>query len=82
MNKYVRVESISHLKQLINRGFNEFFVLLVGGVKSSKYIEISDKKIFIFNYIDDTTEEFSVRSIKNTPIKEYIDKKSFYVQLR
>ena len=56
--KREKVNSVSHLRELIKSGRNNFFILLAGGlVVSRKTIRVKkDDRFAIVNHIDDTTE--------------------------
>ena len=55
-----RIKTIGQLKQLAKDGM-ECFILLNGGLRSSKYISYNpdDNSFYILNYIDDTEQELT-----------------------
>ena len=55
-----RIKTIGQLKQLAKNGL-ECFILLNGGLRSSKYISYNpdDNSFYILNYIDDTEQRLT-----------------------
>jgi len=55
-----RIRTIAQLKELAKKGL-ECFILLNGGLRSSKYISYNPdgNKFYIFNYIDDSEQELT-----------------------
>lgn len=73
-----RIKSIEQLKKLAEKGL-ECFILLNGGLRSSKFIEYSqkDNTFYVFNYIDDsdqTLTESQILDSNYTNIGEAIQK--------
>ena len=52
-----RIKTVEQLKELAKKGM-ECFVLLNGGLRSSKYIRYDpdDNSFYVFNYIDDSEQ--------------------------
>lgn len=78
------IKSIEKLKQLANNDDGlECFILLAGGVKSSKLIKYDklNDKFYIINYIDSITQELKSNLLTNkkyTNIGEVIRKNCFF----
>ena len=55
-----RIRNITQLKELAKNGL-ECFILLNGGLRSSKYISYNsdDNSFYILNYIDDSEQELT-----------------------
>jgi len=55
-----RIRTIRQLKKLAKNGL-ECFILLNGGLRSSKYISYhpEENKFYVFNYIDDSEQELT-----------------------
>ena len=55
-----RIRTIEQLKELAKNGL-ECFILLNGGLRSSKYISYDPdgNKFYVFNYIDDSEQELT-----------------------
>jgi uncharacterized protein YaaR (DUF327 family) len=55
-----RIRTIEQLKELAKKGL-ECFILLNGGLRSSKYISYNPdgNKFYVFNYIDDSEQELT-----------------------
>ncbi|MDD5134958.1 MAG: hypothetical protein PHP01_06060 [Phycisphaerae bacterium] len=55
-----RIKTIGQLKELAKNGL-ECFILLNGGLRSSKYISYNPdgNKFYVFNYIDDSEQELT-----------------------
>jgi len=58
------IRTIEQLKELAQNGL-ECFILLNGGLRSSKYIRYhcEDNSFYVFNYIDDTEQELTESQI-------------------
>ena len=57
-----RIKTIKHLKELAKKeGGLDCFILLNGGLRSSKYISYNpdDNSFYILNYIDDTEQKLT-----------------------
>ena len=64
--KYVRITSIQQLKKLAQRCCClDCFILLYGGLRSSKYIEYhpDDKNFYILNFIDGSEQQLTENQI-------------------
>lgn len=59
-----RIKSIEQLKELAKNGL-ECFILLNGGLRSSKYIRFhpEDNSFYVLNYIDDTEQQLTESQI-------------------
>ena len=73
-----RIRTIEQLKELAKKGL-ECFILLNGGLRSSKYISYNPdgNKFYIFNYIDDSEQELTESQILDseyTNIAEAMEK--------
>ena len=57
-NKDRRIRTTQQLKELTMKGGLECFILLNGGLRSSKFIRYrpEDKSFYVFNYIDDSEQ--------------------------
>ena len=60
-----QIKTIAQLKELTTKGGLECFILLNGGLKSSKYISYNQKEktFYVFNYIDDSEDVLTERQI-------------------
>ena len=58
------IRTIEQLKELAKNGL-ECFILLNGGLRSSKYISYhpEDNKFYVFNYIDDSEQNLTESQI-------------------
>jgi len=63
-NKDKRIRTIEQLKELARNGL-ECFILLNGGLRSSKYIRFcsEDNSFYVLNYIDDTEQKLTESQI-------------------
>jgi uncharacterized protein YaaR (DUF327 family) len=73
-----RIRTIEQLKELAKKGL-ECFILLNGGLRSSKYISYNPdgNKFYVFNYIDDSEQELTESQLLDseyTNIAEAIEK--------
>ena len=80
----MKVESVEHLKQLASGEDGEgFFILLNGGLKSSKRIcwDEESKSWCITNFIDDSHIDINENELaEQTNIVKAIEKGAFYVE--
>jgi len=62
-----RIKTVEQLKELAKKGM-ECFVLLNGGLRSSKYIRYDpdDNSFYVFNYIDDSEQTLTESQILNS----------------
>lgn len=73
-----KVESLLHLRQLINEGKHDYF-LHFGIAKSSKYITLDgDDNFCVYNEIDDTEETLNNDEILESNIGKFMNKGRFY----
>lgn len=79
---YTKIKSLEHLKDESNGGeYQEFFILLNGGGRSSKRIQWDeeDQIFYITNEIDDTEQELSEDEImEDSNIGHAINKGAFF----
>ena len=73
-----RIRNITQLKELAKDGL-ECFILLNGGLRSSKYINYNpdDNSFYILNYIDDSEQELTENQLLDseyTNIAEAMEK--------
>ena len=79
-----KVTSISELKSMIiDENKHDYFILLNGGLRSSKFVDVDDKceKFYIMNEIDGTEQELSESEIMDrdiTNIGYAIENGAFY----
>lgn len=76
-----KIESIEKLKLtcIENNGHAEFFVMLNGGLRSSKDIYYEDgEDFYIINCIDDSEENMTEEELQSSIIGEAISKGAFY----
>ena len=78
-----RIRNIQQLKELAKNGL-ECFILLNGGLRSSKYISYNpeDNSFYILNYIDDTEQELTENQLLDseyTNIAEAMEKGALIV---
>lgn len=79
-----KVTSIEHLKQLLAESDGrDFFILLNGGLRSSKHISYDGTSTFwVLNLIDDTEQELSDAQLMDrdyTNIGYAIERGAFYL---
>lgn len=82
-NKPQRVDSITHLRQILTKGEGEFFVLLNKYVKTTKTIYYDDDtgKYHVENRIGDSDQELTeeeIMSEEHTIIGKAITKGAFF----
>ena len=60
-----RIRTIAQLKELTTKGGMECFILLNGGLRSSKYIRYrpEDNSFYVLNLIDDSEQELTESQI-------------------
>jgi len=60
-----RIKTIAQLKELAKDGGLECFILLNGGLRSSKHIRYypDDNSFYVLNYIDDSEQELTEAQI-------------------
>ena len=73
-----RIRNITQLKELAKDGL-ECFILLNGGLRSSKYISYNpdDNSFYVLNYIDDSEQELTENQLLDseyTNIAEAMEK--------
>jgi uncharacterized protein YaaR (DUF327 family) len=78
-----RIRNIGQLKELAKKGL-ECFILLNGGLRSSKYISYNPdgNKFYVFNYIDDSEQELTESQLLDseyTNIAEAMEKGALIV---
>jgi hypothetical protein len=63
----MKVNTLTQLNELIDSGKHDFYILLKGGLRSSKFIEYNDKtkKYYVFNEIDGSDEYFTETELFN-----------------
>jgi hypothetical protein len=60
----MQVRDLAHFLELLHSGQSEFYILLNGGLKSSKRISLlPDETFYILNYIDDTEQELTQKEL-------------------
>lgn len=79
-----KVTSIEHLEQILNDGEGrDFYILLNGGLRSSKHISYDDTSTFwVLNLIDDTEQELTEAQLMDrdyTNIGYAIENGAFYL---
>jgi hypothetical protein len=64
-NKDKRIRTIEQLKELAKKGGLECYILLNGGMRSSKYIRYypDENSFYVLNYIDDSEQELTEAQI-------------------
>ena len=85
MNAITRVESVNHLKKILQKGDGEFFIALNYGCRSSKYLSYDRAKdlFTVENCIDGSEQRLSSREImskSHTNIGLAIRKGAFYFE--
>lgn len=78
-----QVKSVSQLKRMIENGTHDFFIMLNGGGRSSKFMDYSiySKKFYICNEIDGSEQHLSEKNLFNerhTNIGKAINAGAFY----
>lgn len=79
-----KVTSVEHLKQLLAESEGrDFFILLNGGLRSSKFMTFDGTSIFwVWNAVDDTEQELTEAQLMDrdyTNIGYAIEKGAFYL---
>jgi len=54
-----KVNSVEELKEMIVSGEHDFFMMLNGGLRSSKWIDFHEGTFFVLNEIDGTEQELT-----------------------
>ena len=75
-----QIKSLPQLKQE-STGGAEFFVLLRGNLRSSKFINWNGNTFYVLNYIDDSEQEFTQEQLmdrQETIIGEALTKGALY----
>ena len=82
MRKPLRATSVNHLKELIAEGREDYFLLLQGGLKSSKNISYDrDTDTFsIFHLIDGTDERLNGERFRQSRIRDAIQIGAFFAE--
>lgn len=63
-NNILRVQSLSHLKELIKNNKNDFFIQLNFGLRSSKFIDLNeDGRFYVMNEIDGSEQRLTESEI-------------------
>lgn len=62
--KHIQIKSINDLIDKIKSGNNEYFILIAGVARSSKFIIIDDNTVYVLNEIDSIEEELSMEEFK------------------
>lgn len=74
-----KVLSVAHLREMVQKGEHDFFIVLAGGfAKSSKNIDCSDDNFYVFNEIDGTEDQYSDEEFAESFIGEAITKGALY----
>ena len=76
------VESIQDLREILNSGKYEYYILLAGGVvRSSKDLEmLNDGRFKIFNYVDDSEQVLTEKELyTQSNIGKAIDNRALIV---
>lgn len=60
-----KVKDLAHLRELIGKGVNRYFIVLRFGLKSSKWIEMDGDNFCVFNEIDGSDDIFTAEEIMN-----------------
>ena len=79
--EWIRVMNAKHLKELCIEGMNEFKILLGSGFRSSKKIGWDGEKFNVYNEIDDSEQDLTLKQImspQHTNIGEAIKEKAFW----
>ena len=75
-----QIKTTSSLKYHCNNGKTDFFIVLNGGLRSSKYITYNDGIYYVRHLIDDSEEQLTRSKLLKTNIGEAIMKGAFYVE--
>lgn len=77
-----KVESVAHLREMVQAGHHDYFIALNFGLRSSKYINLlQDGRFSIVNEADDTEDVLTEEDIMDkrmTNVGEAITKGAFY----
>lgn len=74
------IKSVAELKKLTKNRSREGFIVLTGGLKSSKQIEYhpETKRFFIYNFIDDTSQTLTEKELNTkSNIIKAINRRAF-----
>lgn len=82
MSKPLKVTSINHLKKLIAEGRENYFLLLQGGLKSSKNITYDSytDTFWIFHFIDGTDERLNTERFRRSRMRDAIQIGAFFAE--
>lgn len=87
MKEGLKIKSVEHLIELLEEseeGVGEFYILLNGNLRSSKFISYDGEIFYLINLIDSTEEELTLKELLDSNItnfKEAIDKGALYVYI-
>lgn len=80
--QYTRIKDVNHLRELLKKDKNDFFICLNGGLRSSKFILLLEDGCFqITNEIDGSIDRLSEEELMNRDITNVgyaITKGAFY----
>lgn len=87
MKEGLKIKSVEHLIELLEEseeGVGEFYILLNGNLRSSKFISYDGEIFYLINLIDSTEEELTLKELldsNTTNFKEAIDKGALYAYI-
>lgn len=87
MKEGLKIKSVEHLIELLEEseeGVGEFYILLNGNLRSSKFISYDGEIFYLINLIDSTEEELTLKELLDpniTNFKEAIDKGVLYAYI-
>jgi len=73
-----QIKTIEEIKALCSEGPQDFVILVGKGFRSSKQIQMLDGKFIVFNYIDDSEQEFTKEELNQTNISQAMKAGRFF----
>ncbi len=77
---YIKVTSIEHLDELLEKHVSSEFVIRSGVLRSSKNIQKQCDKYIVYHYIDDTEEVVTAEELMADNIGAAIRNGNFYCE--
>lgn len=87
MKEGLKIKSVEHLIELLEEseeGVGEFYILLNGNLRSSKFISYDGEMFYLLDLMCDTEEELPLKELLDpniTNLKEAIDKGALYTYI-
>ena len=73
----LQVKDIAHLRELISKGLNRYFIKLNFGLRSSKWLEMNGDNFYVFHEIDGSDEVLTEQELIDENIGNAIEHGAF-----